>query len=29
MAGAAPDVRIVFTVDSEREAQNSFSIRLH
>jgi putative Mg2+ transporter-C (MgtC) family protein len=29
MAGEAPDVRVVFTVDSEREAQNLLSIHLH
>lgn len=29
MAGEAPAFRLVFTVDSERESQNLFSIRLH
>src|SRR5271157_250660 len=29
MAGDAPVFRLVFTVDSERDAQNLFSIRLH
>lgn len=29
VAGAPPAARLVFTVDTEREAQNLFSIRLH
>jgi len=29
MAGADPEIRLVFAVDSERDQQNQFSIRLH